>query len=101
LSGWRGRWFDHQELRDDRSQVFCTYLSAGFHEYSYLARATTFGEFLAPPPKVRVLSSLIYNQVCMFVMNFDLFQVEEMYNPETFGRGSADTVHVVLVVSGC
>jgi len=72
LSGWRGRWFDHQNLRDDRVEVFTSYLNGGIHEYCYMARATSFGEFVAPPPSV-----------------------EEMYSPETFGRGIVEHVKIV------
>ncbi|KAL6080571.1 Polyubiquitin [Balamuthia mandrillaris] len=70
--GWSGRWFDHESLRDDRVEVFSSFLCGGVVKYSYLARATTLGRFVAPPPKV-----------------------EEMYQPETFGRGSSSVVHVV------
>ncbi|ELR17837.1 Alpha2-macroglobulin domain containing protein [Acanthamoeba castellanii str. Neff] len=71
LTGWEGRWFDHQELKDDRCEAFTAYLAPGVYEYTYLTRATTLGVFIAPPPKV-----------------------EEMYSPETFGRGTTDIVHV-------
>ncbi|MCL4819425.1 MAG: Ig-like domain-containing protein [Vicinamibacteria bacterium] len=63
------RWYVHQNLRDDRAEAFATTLWAGVHEYSYVARATTPGTFLAPNPRA-----------------------EEMYAPETFGRGAADRV---------
>ena len=43
----------------------------GEHEYTYFARATTPGLFIVPPAKA-----------------------EEMYEPETFGRGSSDRVRV-------
>jgi uncharacterized protein YfaS (alpha-2-macroglobulin family) len=43
----------------------------GVHEYTYVARATTPGQFIVPPPKA-----------------------EEMYMPETFGRGGSDRVIV-------
>src|SRR5205814_376968 len=70
FSGWHGRWFDHQvcppdpllfpqlltvlfqNLRDDRVEVFTSCLMGGIHEYSYITRATTFGEFVAPPTLV-------------------------------------------------
>jgi hypothetical protein len=52
LTGWEGRWFDHQELKDDRCEAFTAYLAPGVYEYSYLTRATTLGVFIAPPPKV-------------------------------------------------
>ena len=43
----------------------------GRPHYSYVARATTPGTFVVPPPKA-----------------------EEMYAPETFGRGATDRVVV-------
>jgi len=64
-------WFEHQNLRDDRAEAFASVMQTGVYEYSYLARATTLGHFAAPPPKV-----------------------EEMYHPETFGRGTSDRVVV-------
>jgi uncharacterized protein YfaS (alpha-2-macroglobulin family) len=68
---WWGPWFQHQNLRDDRAEAFTTHLNAGVHTYSYVARATTPGEFIVPPPRA-----------------------EEMYSPETFGRGSSDRVRI-------
>jgi uncharacterized protein YfaS (alpha-2-macroglobulin family) len=69
---WRSRpWFDYQNLRDDRVEAFSTLLWEGVHIYSYVARATTPGTFVVPPPKA-----------------------EEMYAPETFGRGATD--HVII-----
>lgn len=68
---WRRVWFDHQNLRDDRVEAFAALLWEGVHSYRYTARATTPGVFVVPPPKA-----------------------EEMYSPETFGRGSTDTVVV-------
>jgi alpha-2-macroglobulin len=70
---WHGQWFTHQNLRDDRAEVFATVLSAGSWEYTYLARATTPGTFVVPPPRA-----------------------EMMYEPEVFGRGAGTT----LVVEG-
>lgn len=63
---WRswGCWFEHQNLRDERAEAFASRLDAGVYDYSYLARATTPGEFVAGAPRA-----------------------EEMYHPETFGRG--------------
>jgi uncharacterized protein YfaS (alpha-2-macroglobulin family) len=71
VSESRRRWFDHQNLRDDRAEVFKALLSAGVWEYSYVARATTPGNFTVPPAKA-----------------------EEMYAPETFGRSTTDFVKV-------
>ena len=68
---WYGTWFDHQNLRDDRAEAFSAFLGAGTYDYSYVARATTPGTFVAPPPRA-----------------------EEIYAPETFGRGGTDRVIV-------
>jgi uncharacterized protein YfaS (alpha-2-macroglobulin family) len=68
---WSRPWFDHQNLRDDRVEAFSSLLWEGVHEYRYVARATTPGTFVVPPPRA-----------------------EEMYAPETFGRGSTDRVIV-------
>jgi hypothetical protein len=68
---WSRPWFEHQNLRDERVEAFTTLLWEGVHRYSYVARATTPGRFVVPPPKA-----------------------EEMYHPETFGRGATDIVIV-------
>jgi uncharacterized protein YfaS (alpha-2-macroglobulin family) len=68
---WWGPWYEHQNLRDDRAEAFTSLLWDGVYEYSYVARATTPGTFVVPPVRA-----------------------EEMYAPETFGRGSTDTVVV-------
>ena len=68
---WRRVWFDHQNLRDERSEAFTTLLWGGVYNYSYVARATTPGVFVVPPAKA-----------------------EEMYHPETFGRSKSDRVRV-------
>ena len=68
---WRSVWFDHQNLRDDRAEAFTSLLWEGVYTYSYVARATTPGLFVVPPTKA-----------------------EEMYHPETFGRGKTDHVRV-------
>ncbi|HWP41996.1 MAG TPA: DUF6049 family protein, partial [Blastocatellia bacterium] len=69
---WRAwRWFEHQNMRDERVEAFASLLWEGVYNYSYVARATTPGVFVVPPPKA-----------------------EEMYHPETFGRGSTDRVIV-------
>ena len=70
-SWWSWTWYEHQNLRDDRAEAFSSYLWAGVHEYSYVARATTPGTFVVPPAKA-----------------------EEIYAPEVFGRSGADTVIV-------
>jgi uncharacterized protein YfaS (alpha-2-macroglobulin family) len=68
---WSRTWFDHQNLRDERVEAFSALLWEGVHTYRYVARATTPGTFVVPPPKA-----------------------EEMYAPETFGRGATDRVVV-------
>ncbi|MCA9655386.1 MAG: hypothetical protein KC501_36060 [Myxococcales bacterium] len=68
---WLRPWYEHQNLRDDRAEAFTSLLWAGVHDYDYIARATTPGRFVVPPPRA-----------------------EEMYHPETFGRGSGDRVIV-------
>ncbi len=70
-SWWRRPWFDHQNLRDERVEAFSSLLWEGVYTYSYVARATTPGTFVVPPTKA-----------------------EEMYHPETFGRGASDRVVV-------
>ena len=68
---WRPVWYEHQNLRDERVEAFTSLLWEGVYKYSYVARATTPGQFIVPPPKA-----------------------EEMYHPETFGRGATDHVRV-------
>jgi hypothetical protein len=68
---WWGTWYQHQNLRDERAEAFTTLLYAGVYDYSYVAVATTPGEFVVPPAKA-----------------------EEMYHPETFGRSGTDRVVV-------
>jgi hypothetical protein len=68
---FRPEWFEHQNLRDERAEAFTSLLWEGVYKYSYVARATTPGDFVVPPPKA-----------------------EEMYHPETFGRGKTDRVKV-------
>ena len=69
--GWRGGWYQHQNLRDDRAEAFTTYLWAGTHRYSYVVRATTPGSFVVPPARA-----------------------EEIYAPEVFGRSATDRIIV-------
>jgi uncharacterized protein YfaS (alpha-2-macroglobulin family) len=66
---WYGPWYEHQNLRDDRAEAFASLLWEGVHRYDYVARATTPGHFVVPPT-----------------------HAEEMYMPETFGRGASDRV---------
>ncbi len=68
---WWGTWYEHQNMRDERAEAFASLLWEGVHNYSYIARATTPGTFVAPPAKA-----------------------EEMYSPEVFGRSGSDWVVV-------
>jgi len=68
---WFSTWYEHQNLRDERVEAFTTLLWEGVWEYTYVARATTPGNFVVPPTKA-----------------------EEMYFPETFGRAASDRVIV-------
>lgn len=68
---WWGPWYEHENLRDERAEAFTSLLWEGVYEYTYISRATTPGHFVVPPPKA-----------------------EEMYHPETFGRGATDRVIV-------
>ena len=66
---WASTWYEHQNMRDERVEAFASELWEGVHPYDYVARATTRGTYIVPPPKA-----------------------EEMYMPETFGRGASDRV---------
>jgi alpha-2-macroglobulin len=66
---WRPHWWIHQNLRDDRAEAFASLLPAGSYEYTYVARATTPGTYVVLPPRA-----------------------EELYAPETFGRGAGGRV---------
>jgi alpha-2-macroglobulin len=68
---WRRVWYEHQNLRDERAEAFASLLWEGVYTYTYVCRATTPGSYVVPPAKA-----------------------EEMYHPETFGRGSTDRVVV-------
>jgi uncharacterized protein YfaS (alpha-2-macroglobulin family) len=68
---WRMNWFEHQNFRDERAEAFASLLWEGAYNYTYVARATTPGQFVVPPAKA-----------------------EEMYHPETFGRTGTDFVRV-------
>jgi alpha-2-macroglobulin len=69
-SGFSSSWF-RRELRDDRVLFFIDDMPAGLYRYRYLARATTLGRFVVPPT-----------------------HVEEMYQPEVFGRSGASLVEI-------
>jgi hypothetical protein len=68
---WERGGFDRVERHDDRVLLFATRLSEGRHVFSYLARATTAGQFTAAPARA-----------------------EEMYEPEVFGRTGATVIEV-------
>ncbi|MBT3390794.1 MAG: hypothetical protein HN413_10310 [Chloroflexi bacterium] len=68
---WWGTWYEHQNMRDERAEAFTSLLWDGVYKYTYIARATTPGTFVAPPAKA-----------------------EEMYSPEVFGRSASDWVIV-------
>ena len=63
--------WNHLEMRDNRSEAFARWLPAGVHRFTYTARATVPGTFMAAPAKA-----------------------EEMYSPETFGRSTGVKVVV-------
>ncbi len=65
------RWFDHQQLLDERAQTVTAWLPGGVYEYGVVARATTPGTFHVPPARAA-----------------------EIYAPETFGNGSSDILIV-------
>ena len=56
-------WFEHYNMRDERTEAFASVLHQGKYYFKYIVIATTKGEFIAPPAKV-----------------------ECMYTPEIFGR---------------
>ncbi|MFQ5878822.1 MAG: Ig-like domain-containing protein [Dehalococcoidia bacterium] len=43
--------FEHVEMRDNRVVLFATFLPKGVHQYVYLARATTAGQFRVMPAR--------------------------------------------------
>ncbi len=64
--------FVFEEKRDDRLVLFADQLPPGLHVASFVARATTPGEFALTPA-----------------------HAEEMYAPEVFGRSDGGTFKVV------
>jgi alpha-2-macroglobulin len=65
--------FNHVEQRDDRVALFADHMPPGVHVSSFVARATTPGDFLMKPAKA-----------------------EEMYTPEVFGRSNGGRFTIVL-----
>lgn len=74
-SNWWDWWsrggFDWVERHDDRVNVFATRLGEGEHVFRYVVRATTSGTFITAPT-----------------------HIEEMYEPEVFGRTETAIVEV-------
>ena len=68
---WTRGGFDRVERHDDRVLLFGTRLGAGDHTFTYVVRATTAGTFRTAPT-----------------------HVEEMYEPEVFGRTGSAVVTV-------
>jgi uncharacterized protein YfaS (alpha-2-macroglobulin family) len=64
--------FNHEERRDDRLVLFADRLPPGVHVASFVARATTPGEFVLSPA-----------------------HAEEMYAPEVFGRSDGGAFRVL------
>ncbi|MDP2312126.1 MAG: Ig-like domain-containing protein [Pseudomonadota bacterium] len=61
---WTSSWvFNRRELRDDRVALYADHMPAGIHVQTYLARATTPGDYAHPAATI-----------------------EQMYTPDTFGR---------------
>lgn len=64
---WTSSWvFNRRELRDDRVAIYADHMPAGIHVQTYLARATTPGDYAHPAATI-----------------------EQMYTPDTFGRTEA------------
>ncbi|MBU2547421.1 MAG: hypothetical protein KKB20_03330 [Proteobacteria bacterium] len=68
---FRRYWYEHRDIRSDRVVVFSRRLREGAYTLSYMARAVTPGRFVAPGSNA-----------------------EEMYSPETYGRGNGDEIEV-------
>ena len=68
---WWRTWYEHQNMRDERIEAFASLLWDGVHTYTYVARADDARHVHRSPTKA-----------------------EEMYAPETFGRGAVDVVVV-------
>ncbi|MDC0723246.1 Ig-like domain-containing alpha-2-macroglobulin family protein [Nannocystis bainbridge] len=71
LSGPRGWWASHEELRSDRVLVFADDLPPGTHRHTVFLRATSRGDFSLPPARA-----------------------EAMYMPEVWGRSEGARVTV-------
>jgi hypothetical protein len=71
LPTWSEYGYNRKDVHDERVTLFVTFLSSGRHEYDYLARATTAGEFSALPTEVYL-----------------------MYEPETWARSASQRLHI-------
>ena len=71
-TGWGWWYFDHIELRDEKVVLSASYLPAGTYVYTYLARASTVGDFQVIPPTA-----------------------QEFYFPEVYGRGTGSMFKVL------
>ena len=72
MSWWRWwHWYEHENLRDERAEVFASLLYPGVYTYKYTAIATTPGDYVLPPTKA-----------------------EEMYSPEVYGRNATGRLSV-------
>lgn len=67
---------DHTEVRDDRVLLFATQLESGTFRYTYTARATAPGRFVAAP-----------------------VQAEEMYRSQVYGRSAPTVVTVTAPIA--
>jgi uncharacterized protein YfaS (alpha-2-macroglobulin family) len=73
LQEFGGTSFDHHEIDDAEVRLYASYLPPGVHTFRYVVRATSPGRYTHPPATV-----------------------EEMYEPENYGRTAGST----LVVGG-
>ncbi|MDR1545803.1 MAG: hypothetical protein LBU12_03640 [Deltaproteobacteria bacterium] len=67
----RNNWYQRQEFRPESVAVYADFVPAGVYTLSYLVRPVTPGRYPTPGP-----------------------QAEEMYAPETFGRGAGQVLTV-------
>ena len=63
--------FYHQEIRHDSVRFYSEYLEKGRYQLSYMAQAIAPGSFVVMP-----------------------MHAEEMYDPDVFGKTTADTLEV-------
>ena len=48
-------WFHHQNIRKDRVECYVESLKEGNYQFSYIARVSKSGFYLAPPPSVQLI----------------------------------------------